>query len=299
MGKTHFSMMAMLSVSGVAGLLFTGAGCGSSGGSGGTGGTGGTHDAGGGAGGSGGTGGAGGTHDAAVGDAATDAALSTINFTFDTSTQGFLIDNNAATNPVNLGAGSVDGGSGPTLSFDSTTGMPTAGSLNLDVTFTDYSQVVMVKLDYQLGSLQNLAGKTLTAQIRLDGPATPTDGGSSGDAAAGDAAAGDGGGSTTTSSSFTGVAHLFVLTTPVPVPPATGSYFFAQGTSINLLDHNWHAMTFDMSHPEYMAAGYDPTQIVQIGVQLASPGAPAADAGAPPFGAAQALSIHFDTLVSN
>jgi hypothetical protein len=255
-------------------------GC-SSGGGGGTGkgGAGGNKD-----GGSGGGGGAGGNKDAAAGGSggATDAHLDSadsgdaanpaLKFTWDTANSGgelFEIDTFPTVSPVNLGA-TPDGGSGPVLTFDSQVGMPVPGSLKLTVTFTDYNQTVTIRHVFMNNATAKLGGKTVTGQIRLD---------------AGSAA-------------FKGVAHLIALSTPTP-NDAGASYIYAQGNSVGLLDNNFHVLTFNLTTPEFASAGFDANDIVQFGLQLASPAAPAADAAQVPFGAAEAITIHLDSVVSN
>jgi hypothetical protein len=278
MFKTLFSRVALLSVSSGAALILSVTGCGSSsggsatgtGGHGGAGGAGGAHDGGAGSGGAGG-------HDAAM-DQTADTAAGMVNFTFTTDTEGFMIDNFAS--PTNLGSAVTDGGAGPTAAFDGSTGMPAPGSLLINATFTDYNQVLIVRQLYQSGLPLNLTGKILSAQIRFNGPAG-TDGG-----------AADGGSSG--SSTFVGLVHLYALSTPDTV-----SYFAAEGPSITMTDHNWHALSFDMANPGFAAPGFQPTQIVQLGVQFATPSPAAPDAAAPAFGAPQSISVNFDTLVSN
>jgi len=272
MAKSRFSMMAVLATSSAVGLFLGGAGCGSSGGGGaagagghaGTGGAGGAHDA------AAGSGGAGGAHDGGM-DLAADTAVGSVNFTFNTDTQGFMID--PFISPTNLGAGAADGGAGPVVAFDGTTGMPTPGSLHITATFTEFNQVLIVMETYQVGLPLNLTGKTLSAQIRLDGGAA------------------DGGGG---SGSFSGIVHLYALSTVDGV-----SFFAAEGPNISLPDNNWHSLTFDLAHPGFAAPGFQPSQIVNLGVQFATPSNTAPDAATPAFGAPQSISVHFDSLISN
>jgi len=173
-------------------------------------------------------------------------------------------------NPQNLG-GALDASVHPMASWDGTAGMPDPGALLITATFTDFNQTVNVHRPYPATATISLAGKILTAQIRLDPGA-----------------------------SFTGIAHLFALSTPSPPKPAPG-YFFAQGNSILLQDNNWHTLTFDLSVPEFAAVGFDPSDIVQICIQLAS-GVHAVSAAGPTtvtYGAPQSISIRFDSVTTN
>lgn len=274
-------------------LLCLGAGlggCGSSSKSGGTGGAGGHGGATGGAGGHGGGGGAidggvpdggldaRGGADGGVGDASdgrVDAPpVAMVSFTFDSDLNGFDIDPNATTNPVNLGALSADGGTLVTLAFDGSVGMPSPGSARIQSTFSDYNQVVAFRHVYQNNPATpsiNLTGATLTARVRLD--------------------AGDDGGTTT----FTGgVARIYALSTPT-----TPGFYLAEGGTVLLSDNNWHTMTFRLNGAEFIDPSFDPTNVVQIGVHIATPPPVSGDAAAPPYGAPQTISVHIDTVSTN
>ena len=275
-GKTRFSL--------VAGLLLAVVGCGGGGSAGGKGGAGGTGGAAG-AGGSGGiqeagAGGTGGAHDAAV-DVAVDAGAP-LSFTFNTDAEVFQLDTFASTSPLNLAATTPDGGAGPTLAFDGTTGMPAAGSLKITATFTDYFQMVSVTRQIT-GATLNLAGKTVTAQVMLGGAATAGDGGATD------------GGSTSGSSSFSGFVVLFASSAP-PVLSTTIGY--AESAPVGFTDNNWHTVTFNLAAPQF-SSSFDPSMVQEIGIKILSPQPAASDAGTTPFGTPEAITIHFDTLVSN
>jgi hypothetical protein len=257
-------------------------GCGSSS-KGGTGGAGG-HDAGatGGAGGHGGGGGIdSGVTDARGGadgggdalDGPVDAPpVGPVSFTFDTDLNGFDIDPNPTTNPVNLGAIAADGGAPVTATFDGTVGMPAPGSAHVTAMFSDYNQVLAFRHVYANNTqMIDLTGATLTARVRLD--------------------AGADGGATT----FTGgVARLYALSTPT-----NPGFYLAEGGTVTLNDNNWHTMTFHLTAAEFIDPNFDPTKVVQIGVHIATPSPVAPDAAIPPYGAAQPISVHIDTLTSN
>jgi hypothetical protein len=258
-------------------------GCGSSS-KGGTGGAGGHGGATGGAGGHGGAGGAidsgaidaRGGADGGVGDASdgrVDAPpVVAVSFTFDTDLNGFDIDPNPTTNPVNLGAIAADGGAPVTATFDGSIGMPAPGSAHFTATFSDYNQVIAFRHVYANNTqMIDLTGATLTARVRLDPGA-------------------DGGATTFTG----GVARIYALSTPT-----TPGFFLAEGGTVALNDNNWHTMTFHLTAAEFIDPNFDPTKVVQIGVHIATPPPVAPDAAVPPYGAAQPISVHIDTLTSN
>lgn len=267
-------------------LLWLGAGlvgCGSSSKSGGTGGAGGHGGATGGAGGHGGGGGVidGGVPDGGGTDGGVDASdgrvdappVASVSFTFDSDLDLFDIDPNATTNPVNLGALSLDGGALVTAAFDGTVGMPSPGSARIQATFSDYNQVLAFRHVYQNSNPAsiNLTGATITARVRLD--------------------AGDDGGTTT----FTGgVARIYALSTPT-----TPGFYLAEGGTVQLTDNNWHTMTFRLNGAEFIDPHFDATNVVQIGVHIATPSPVTGDAAVPPYGAPQTVTVHIDTIATN
>ena len=95
--------------------------------------------------------------------------LPLFSFTFDTDLNGFDIDPNPTTNPVNLGAIAADGGAPVTATFDGSVGMPAPGSAHITATFSDYNQVVAFRHVYANNTqMVDLTGATLTARVRLD-----------------------------------------------------------------------------------------------------------------------------------
>jgi hypothetical protein len=154
--------------------------------------------------------------------------------------------------------------------------MPMAGSLTITAQFTDFNQTVNVRrvnLTAVPPQTISLSGKILSAEVRLD-----------------------------PGSASTATVHLFALSTPSP-PRAAPGYYFAQGNTILLSDNNWHTLTFDLSVPEFAAVGFDATDIVQIGVQLASGAHATAQAGdgssSSTYGAPQSIALHFDSVTTN
>jgi hypothetical protein len=80
-----------------------------------------------------------------------------LSHTFDKDTLGYTASGNAAL---------ADGGTGPTLTWDSAEGNPANGSLKVTATFTDYDQTVDVVS--QISPLVNLTGKIVHVQVRCD-----------------------------------------------------------------------------------------------------------------------------------
>jgi hypothetical protein len=242
-----------------------------------------------------------------AGGGGSDATQPSMSFGFANGMDGFALDTFANAgpytggNPQNIG-GVPNGAGTPAVTFDGAEGMPSSGSARITATFNDFNQTVTVRQIYQPTQTIDLAGKTVTAEVRLDAGGT-----------------------------FTGTVHLMALSSPSPPNPAPG-YYFAQGDSIRLVDNDWHVLRFQMSAPEFAATGWQATDIVQIGVQLASGFPPASgvptDAGSgggagsdggttdgaaavPPtgngdggvagsaYGAPQSISVHFDTMEWN
>jgi hypothetical protein len=204
-----------------------------------------------------------------------DSATASMTFAFMSGMDGFALDTFANAgpytdgNPQNIG-GVPNGAGAPAVSFDGADGMPDQGSAHIAATFNGFNQTVTVRQIYQPTQTIDLASKTVTAQVKLDAGGT-----------------------------FTGIVHLMALSSPSPPNPAPG-YYFAQGDSILLSDNEWHTLRFQMAAPEFAAGGWNPADIVQIGVQLAS-GFPAGDGGVagPQYGAPQSISVHFDTMAWN
>ena len=201
-----------------------------------------------GTGGSTGTGGAGG---------ATVTHVAPLPYTFDTTVQGWALSTYADPNGHNLAgiyplpdggtdAGPADAGAAPvapTLTFDSTVGSPSAGSLKMTATFTDYNQYVDAIIN--LTPTINLTGKTLHASLQL------------------------------TSGAFSGGAQLHV---------GTGATYNGYGqANITLAATGTFATVPYVLMPAGATntsanANFDPTMVIQLGVQVYS-GAPVADAG--------------------
>ncbi len=171
------------------------------------------------------------------------------NATFDLNTQGFVAT--AATHP--------DGGAVPTVSFDSTTGSPSNGSLSVTLPFNSYNQGYTVQSD--VAPAADLSGKTIHAKVMLD----KVDGGAS--------------------SIPSGYVQLFVQ---------SNGFKYANGPGAGFTAGSWTDLTLTVSTPSYMVTGYDPMQIIQVGVQFGTGSMP--DGGV--FGAEISPKIHIDTIIA-
>lgn len=172
-------------------------------------------------------------------------------FTFDTTVQGWSYNTFQAASgtPRNLavaaGGASGAGGAGgagasvATLEFDGTDGNPANGSLKASMTFTDYEQQV----DAIVGPFPayNLMGRTLHAKIKLTSGSFPSGSGV--------------------------VLHA----------GTTAMYLYGGGAYTALPTvGTWTDLTLDLS--TVTTAMWDPTQVVQIGIQISSGSRPEAGA---------------------
>jgi hypothetical protein len=194
-----------------------------------------------------------------VSDAAVDAVQALLlNDTFDTGLEGFGLSTFADSAGDNLGAPDASA-TPPVLSFDSTVGNPSPGSLSLTATFTKYNQTV----DAQVGftPVLDLTGKTLHAKVRID-------------------------------SGSVAFAVIHAST--------TSSYVYVNGTFAGgLTAGTWTDLVFDLTPITATTnPGWNPAQVIQIGVQLGI-GDPPVDAGlaaGSPLPAPINLVAHIDTL---
>jgi hypothetical protein len=149
-----------------------------------------------------------------------------ISDTFDSSTQGFTLNNYADPGATNLG--SPTSGSTPTAIFDGVNGDPDPGSLEVTATFTAYNQYVDAIVG--VSPAADLTGKILHAKVML------------------------------TQGAFTGGVQLHAST--------TATYVYGAGAFTALTLGQWTDLTLDLSTPT--AAGWDPTQVVQVGVEFST-----------------------------
>ena len=129
---------------------------------------------------------------------------------------------------------SLEGGVPPTLSFDSTVGSPTPGSLKVTVPFSGPNQYVDVQSLVFLVP-QDWSGHTLHVRLKVDEGAT-----------------------------FHGFAQLYV-DTGVSYVPADSDVNLAPGSQ-------WQDIAMDLSHPMTTdpSGRFNPKQVVVYGVQLNS-----------------------------
>jgi hypothetical protein len=201
-----------------------------------------------------------GGHNGTAGSSGTGGAAAThvapLPYTFDTGLQTWLLSNYADTNSRNLaGNYTTDGGTdaapadagaalvAPTLTFDSTVGSPSAGSLKMTATFTDYNQYVDAIVNFS--PTIDLTGKTLHASLQL------------------------------TSGTFSGGAQLHVGTGAMYDGYGQANISVAAAWPFTTV--TYVLMPGGASNPSANAA-FNPAAVFQIGVQVYS-GAPVPDAG--------------------
>ena len=164
-----------------------------------------------------------------------------VNYTFDRGTQGWVLNNRDDPDLTNLGAGSPDAGSLPTLSFAGTDGDPSAGALKLTVAFTDYDQYASANTNLYPGV--NLTSKALHARVRL------------------------------LSGSFVGGGvRLYAVSGPPYVLEATPVLDAATSAA-----GAWVPLTLVLSNTT--ALGFDTSKIVEVGVQFLASAASTVDGG--------------------
>jgi hypothetical protein len=162
-------------------------------------------------------------------DGGSDAGL-VVDYTFDTSTQGWVLSNYADPNYDNLGA--PDSGVTPVLEIDTSDGNPNPGSLEVIAPFTGYNQYVDAIVN--ITPAINLAGRTLSAEARLVCGSFPSGGAKL---------------HASTGSAYTYIGGTFV-----------DASMFTPGT--------WVPLTLDLTSMQPVDGGYDPTMVVQIGIQM-------------------------------
>lgn len=162
-----------------------------------------------------------------------------INYTFDTTVQGFAL--NTYCEMANLGGvPTSDAGaqpctvpaSPPTVTLEPADGSPSPGSLKVTVTFSDFNQYADVIINPTMPV--DLTGRTLRAKAKLV---------------------------SATGGTFTGGAQLHAST------GATYVYGNPLGTSF-ATEGTWQDFAFPLN--TVTAAGWDPSMVVQIGMQFYS-----------------------------
>jgi hypothetical protein len=173
-------------------------------------------------------------------------------YTFDKDVQGWAL-NTGNTSAGNLS--NVDGGVKPVLTWDSSTGSPGTtpnGSLKIDATYSDYSQFAQVAVNPKPAI--NATGRSVSVYVMLD--------------------AEDGG-----------------ATWPgnVQVSASSGASYNGYTQVIkSMTAGQWMQVTLPLT----ASSSFDPTQLVQIGVQFVTYSRP--EGGS--FGAPQHRTFHVDTV---
>jgi hypothetical protein len=147
---------------------------------------------------------------------------------FNTATEGFQLNVYHDTGNTNLG--DPASGASPTLMFDSSAGSPDPGSLKVVAPYTGANQYVDIQKS-MTNSPQDWRGKTLHVRLKV------ADG------------------------TYPGGAQVYVITVP-------NQYVFG-GTFTNVAkNNNWQEFTVNVDAPMTQNSGYDPSQIIEVGVQL-------------------------------
>ena len=147
---------------------------------------------------------------------------------FATATEGFQLNNYHDTGNTNLG--DPASGASPTLSFDGANGSPDPGSLKVVAPYTGANQYVDIQKS-MTSMPQNWAHGTLHVRIRV------------------------------TEGTFGGGAQVYIITVP-------NQYVFG-GTFTNVgKNNNWQEFTVNVDSPMTQNSGYDPSQAIEVGVQL-------------------------------
>jgi hypothetical protein len=147
---------------------------------------------------------------------------------FNTATEGFQLNVYHDMSATNLG--DPASGASPSLMFDSSTGSPDPGCLKVVAPYTGANQYVDIQK-----SMTNMpldwTGGTLHVRIKV------ADG------------------------TYPGGAQVYVITVP-------NSYVFG-GTFTNVAkNNNWQEFTVNIDNPMTKNDGYDPKQVIIVGVQL-------------------------------
>jgi hypothetical protein len=147
---------------------------------------------------------------------------------FATGTEGFQLNVYHDTGNTNLG--DPASGASPSLSFDSTAGSPDNGSIKVVAPYTGPNQYVDIQKS-MTNMPQDWRGKTLYVRIRV------------------------------ASGTYPGGAQVYAITVP-------NQYVFG-GTFTNVAaNNNWQEFRVNLDSPMTANAGYDPAQVIIVGVQL-------------------------------
>jgi hypothetical protein len=149
-----------------------------------------------------------------------------------------------------------DGGTVPALTWDGTVGSPTNGSLKIVAEFTGYNQKIDTSVN--IAPLANLTGKVIHAKVRIDSGTLPS--------------------SYVQVHASSGTSYVYAN--------STGT---ALGTAGTFMD-----FSLDLAAAHTANASFDPTQIIQVGVQIGAGGGPEGGTFPTPV----PLTFHIDSIVA-
>jgi hypothetical protein len=154
--------------------------------------------------------------------------------TFDQDVGGFILDQAPGGAVANLGA--PDAGTPPGLGWNGTEGNPAPGSLQIAAPFSGANQYLGAYDFFGCSAPHDWTDRVLRARIKIAG--------------------GD----------FSPIALVYVATSTT-----CATYDFAYGAFARL-NHSscWQELTLDLVSPASRTAGFDPTSVVDFGVQLYS-----------------------------
>ncbi|HVV50786.1 MAG TPA: hypothetical protein VHO06_14065, partial [Polyangia bacterium] len=175
-----------------------------------------------------------------------------LNLTFDSSLQGYSLAASGFMFP--------DGGTGPSLVFDGTTGDP-AGSAKLMVPFNSYNQQLDTQIN--LSPTVDLTGKTLHAKVMLDSGTFPA-----------------------------GYVQLHASGPDYSHYAQAGSTGSINATTLG--SGKWVDLTMDLS--AVTVSGFDASKILQVGIQFGT-GSSGTDGGTFPT-TGEPLTFHIDSIVA-
>jgi len=147
---------------------------------------------------------------------------------FNSSTEGFQLNVYHDTGNTNLG--DPASGASPTLSFDNLNGNPDPGCIEVVAPYTGPNQYVDIQKSMTT-TPQDWTGKTLHVRIKV------------------------------VEGKYPGGAQVYAITVP-------NQYVFG-GTFTNVAsNNNWQEFTVNLDNPMTQNSGYDPAQVIIVGVQL-------------------------------
>jgi hypothetical protein len=150
---------------------------------------------------------------------------------FATATEGFQLNvyhEDATSGQTNLGDPASN--ATPSLTFDSSVGSPDPGSLKVVAPYTGANQYVDIQKSMTMSPM-DWRGKTMHVRIKI------------------------------ASGNYPGGAQVYAITVPM-------QYKFG-GTFTNVAkNNNWQEFTVNLDSPMTPITGYDPSQVIIVGVQL-------------------------------